>query len=199
MGDVFYIVGIGLTVLALVLSFAGLKLQKFPPSRVAMSAVLGFMGALVVATCAFAVVLAREEAEHREEEIAEEELAGEEELSGEEGALEKAAEPEGEASGVTDGEEETTAAVDGSAVFVDNGCGSCHTLAAAGTEAAVGPVLDDSLADKDEAYIEESILDPGAVISRGFGEGIMPTTYEESLSPEDLDALVMYLAESTSG
>ena len=70
MGDVFYIVGIGLTVAALALSFVGLRSERFPPSRAAFAAVLGFMGALVVATCAFAVVLAREEQEHREEERA---------------------------------------------------------------------------------------------------------------------------------
>lgn len=72
MGDVFYIVGIGLTLAALALSFIGLRSERFPPSRAAFAAMLGFMGALVVATCAFAVVLAREEQEHRAEERAHE-------------------------------------------------------------------------------------------------------------------------------
>ena len=72
MGDTFYIVGIALTALALVLSFFGLRSERFPTSRAAYAGVLGFMGALVVATCAFAVVLAREEKEHREEEAAHE-------------------------------------------------------------------------------------------------------------------------------
>lgn len=82
MGDVFYIVGIGLTLAALALSFIGLRAERFPPSRAAFAALLGFMGALVVATCAFAVVLAREEREHRAEEAtatAEEDATAEEE------------------------------------------------------------------------------------------------------------------------
>lgn len=72
MGDVFYIVGIGLTLMALGLSFAGLRTEKFPPSRAASVAILGVMGSLVIATCAFAVILAREEQQHREEEQARE-------------------------------------------------------------------------------------------------------------------------------
>ena len=34
-------------------------------------------------------------------------------------------------------------AADGEALFTGNGCGSCHTLEAAGTEGTVGPDLDD--------------------------------------------------------
>lgn len=70
MGEVFYIVGIGLTVLALVLSFVGLRSERFPTSRLAYAGVLGFMAAMVAATCAFAVVLARQEQERRAEEAA---------------------------------------------------------------------------------------------------------------------------------
>jgi plastocyanin len=95
MGDVFYIVGIGLTVLALVLSFVGLRREGFPGSRAAFAGVVAVIGALVVTTCAFAVVLAREEQEHREEErahAAEESEEGEAATS--EGGVEPAAEGE---------------------------------------------------------------------------------------------------------
>jgi plastocyanin len=71
MSDLFYVFGIALVVLALIVSFAGLRMENFPASRGVLTAVLGIMGALVVASCAFAVVLSREEADHRAEEVAE--------------------------------------------------------------------------------------------------------------------------------
>jgi plastocyanin len=71
MSDLFYVFGIALTVGALALSFLGLRSERFPSSRGLYAAVLGAMGALVVASCAFAVVLSREEAEHHAEEYAE--------------------------------------------------------------------------------------------------------------------------------
>src|SRR5688500_7246752 len=71
MTDLFYVFGIALTVMALVISFFGLRSARFPDSRAAYTGVLGLMVALVVASCAFAVALLREEAEHRSEEVAE--------------------------------------------------------------------------------------------------------------------------------
>ncbi len=95
-----------------------------------------------------------------------------------------------------------TAAVDGKALFTDgNGdataCGACHTLADAGTEAATGPNLDEVLAGQDAAAIKTSIIDPNAEISEGFGEGIMPPNYGETLTPAEIDALVKYIADAT--
>ena len=78
MSDLFYVFGIALVVLALVISFAGLRSERFPGSRGLYAVGLGIMGALVVASCAFAVVLSREEADHREEEVAEFEAEQEE-------------------------------------------------------------------------------------------------------------------------
>ena len=82
--------------------------------------------------------------------------------------------------------------VDGKAVFAANGCGGCHTLADAGTNGQVGPVLDKVLKGKDAAFIKTSIQDPSAEIAAGF-QDIMPKTYAKSLSPAELDALVKYL------
>jgi cytochrome c oxidase subunit II len=89
---------------------------------------------------------------------------------------------------------------DGKTLFTDgNGtataCGACHTLADAGTNSETGPDLDETLADKDAAYIEESIVEPDAEITPGFQEGIMPKNYGDTLSDEELDALVKYLGE----
>ena len=41
-------------------------------------------------------------------------------------------------------------------------CGICHALAAAGTSSATGPDLDQVLAGKDAAYIEQQIVDPNS-------------------------------------
>jgi len=95
-------------------------------------------------------------------------------------------------------------AVDAKALFTagkqDTGataCGACHTLADAGTSAATGPNLDESLQGKDAAYIEESIVKPDAKLAKGFGPGIMPPNFADTLSPVEVDALVKYLSEAT--
>jgi cytochrome c oxidase subunit 2 len=88
---------------------------------------------------------------------------------------------------------------DGKAIFASENCGSCHTLADAGTTGAVGPDLDDVLADKDEAFIKTSIEDPEAEIADGYQGGIMPPNYGETISGPQLDALVTYLSEVTKG
>jgi cytochrome c oxidase subunit 2 len=76
-------------------------------------------------------------------------------------------------------------------------CGACHTLGDAGTNAQTGPNLDESLDGKDAAYIERGIVEPNADIAEGFGEGIMPPNYGETLSPEQVKALVDYLGRVT--
>jgi cytochrome c oxidase subunit II len=76
-------------------------------------------------------------------------------------------------------------------------CGACHTLGDAGANAQTGPNLDESLDGKDAAYIERAIVEPNADIAEGFSEGIMPPNYEETLSPEQVKALVDYLGRVT--
>ena len=89
---------------------------------------------------------------------------------------------------------------DGKKLFTDgNGtstaCSACHTLADAGSSATTGPDLDKVLADKDAAFIKTSITTPDAEIAPGFQGGIMPKNYPDTLSPDELDALVAYLAK----
>src|SRR5215211_5830967 len=48
----------------------------------------------------------------------------------------------------------------------------------------------------DVAFIEESIVDPEAQPTKGFPAGVMPGNFGEVLSPEELDALVQFIAES---
>jgi cytochrome c oxidase subunit 2 len=82
----------------------------------------------------------------------------------------------------------------GKAVFTGSaGCSGCHTLADAGSTATVGPDLDKVLAGKDEAFILTSIVDPNAVIAQGYQPNIMPGNFRETLSQDQLDALVAYL------
>jgi cytochrome c oxidase subunit 2 len=91
------------------------------------------------------------------------------------------------------------AAADGAEIFSSAGCGNCHTLAEANAQGNVGPNLDDELADKDEAFIRKSIVDPNAEVAGGFTAGIMPLDYEQTLEPAEIDALVEYLANVTQG
>ena len=79
----------------------------------------------------------------------------------------------------------------GEALAASNGCSACHSVD--GTVLA-GPTWL-GLGDRvDEEYIRASIVNPNAVIAEGFAAGIMPLTYADSISEEDLDALVAYLA-----
>jgi mono/diheme cytochrome c family protein len=78
-------------------------------------------------------------------------------------------------------------------------CGICHTLAAAGTTATTGPNLDQTLKGKDAAFIQQSIEDPNAVIASGFGPGIMPANFSQTLTQDDITGLVDYLLTSVNG
>ena len=75
-------------------------------------------------------------------------------------------------------------------------CGTCHALADAGTTAQVGPDLDKVLAGKNADFIRKSIVDPNAEIAPGFQPNVMPATFGESLSQQQLDSLVEYLLET---
>jgi len=91
-------------------------------------------------------------------------------------------------------------AIDAKKLFTDgNGtataCGACHTLADAGTSATTGPDLDKALTGRDAAFIEQSIKMPNAEIASGFQAGIMPPNYGDTLSADELKALVKYLGE----
>ena len=96
-------------------------------------------------------------------------------------------------------EQPSEEAAAGQQIFDESGCSGCHTLAAAGSTADVGPDLDEVLPDLSPGEIEESIVDPDAQLAEGFGAGIMPDTFGDSLDEEQLSALVAFLTESTQG
>ncbi|HET7704436.1 MAG TPA: cytochrome c oxidase subunit II, partial [Candidatus Limnocylindrales bacterium] len=88
----------------------------------------------------------------------------------------------------------------GSETFAQAGCGGCHALAKAGTDAQIGPPLDDLAAAAERAgmpvaeFVRQSIVDPDAVITPDYQPGVMPKDFGESLSPDELDALVAYVS-----
>lgn len=90
----FYIIGGALAVLAVVVSFFGLRERSFPGSRAALAGGFAVFALLVVSTTTAAVISAREEQEHREEELAHE-AAEEEQVEGEEAAEAEATGTEG--------------------------------------------------------------------------------------------------------
>jgi cytochrome c oxidase subunit II len=87
---------------------------------------------------------------------------------------------------------------DGKTLFTDaaepTACKSCHTLADAGATGTTGPNLDDTVPDLSEEELRQSIVDPDAEVTEGFQPGLMPR-YGDSLSEEQVDALVQYLTE----
>jgi cytochrome c oxidase subunit II len=93
------------------------------------------------------------------------------------------------------------AATDAKTLFTQSAqpvaCGSCHTLSEAGTHGTTGPDLDQVLKGKDAAFIKQSIVDPNAVIAKGYSANIMPQNFGQTLKPAQLNALVKYLSEVT--
>jgi mono/diheme cytochrome c family protein len=88
----------------------------------------------------------------------------------------------------------------GAQVFANNGCGGCHTLAAAKSGGVTGPDLDESLTPSDSAKaVEEMIVDPNAEIVKGYPANVMPSNFGQTLSAKEIEDLVQYLLESTSG
>jgi len=113
--------------------------------------------------------------------------------AGEEAA---APEPSGEATEAEAGAEAGEAG--GAQVFAGAGCGSCHTLAAAGSTGQTGPNLDESLApDDNTAGIEEMIVHPNDEVVEGYPRNVMPQTYGETLSTAEIHELSEYLVAST--
>ena len=92
------------------------------------------------------------------------------------------------------------AAALGKTTLASAGCGGCHAFTPAGTDAEIGPSLDNLAADAEKArepladYIRESVVDPGAYIVPGYQDGVMPTTFGDTLKPAELDGLVAFLS-----
>ena len=77
-------------------------------------------------------------------------------------------------------------------VFNRMGCGSCHLLAAAGSNGPIGPDLDGRLESHTAESLEAKIIAPGA-------ESVMPSDFAERMDDDELDALVSFLLASRDG
>jgi mono/diheme cytochrome c family protein len=86
----------------------------------------------------------------------------------------------------------------GAQVFANNGCGGCHTLAAAGSGGVTGPNLDEVLPGQTAAMVEESIVDPNAHIAKGYPANVMPANFKTIISASEIEQLVQYLISSTA-
>ena len=71
-------------------------------------------------------------------------------------------------------------------------CGMCHKVL--DQEGALGPDLTKIGATKSKDYLRQAIIDPEAVIAKGFTGGMMPPTYGEQMKAKELEMLVNYLA-----
>ena len=201
METAFYIAGIVLAISAVIVSFIGLKSEKFP-GKAGVVVVLAFAAGAIAAST-FVVIYSQEHEEHREHELeqANEVIEGEQhggpDKEAEEDDILKEDEEGGGPSAEAGGEAESgsgASAQAGGQVFVSAGCASCHAFAAADATGVTGPDLDESIAAGDsKESIEEMIVDPEAEIAAGYSGGIMPTVFGESLSEEELSDLVEFI------
>ena len=77
-------------------------------------------------------------------------------------------------------------------------CGSCHTMAAAGTSGTTGPNLDKELTADPASATRESIVNPNKEIVPGYRANVMPPNYATALTSQQLDAVVNYVYHSTN-
>lgn len=91
----------------------------------------------------------------------------------------------------------------GGQLLVSQGCTGCHALEGV-SEAETGPELTQIAAVAEEraaeagvedaqAYIRESIVAPNEYVVSGFNPNIMPATFGQTLSDDQISALVQYL------
>jgi cbb3-type cytochrome c oxidase subunit III len=85
----------------------------------------------------------------------------------------------------------------GAQIFANNGCGSCHTLAAAQSAGTLGPNLDEVIPGLSKAEIHESIVDPGAKVENGYPNA-MPANYGSQISEQQLNQLIQFLMTSAA-
>ncbi|MBI4936855.1 MAG: c-type cytochrome [Nitrosomonadales bacterium] len=80
------------------------------------------------------------------------------------------------------------------AVVNKYGCGACHVIA--GQSGSLGPNLSKIGATRNKEYLRQAMLDPDAVIAKGFTAGMMPKNYGEQMKAKELEMLLNYMAGS---
>ena len=105
----------------------------------------------------------------------------------------------GEWAGVPGAEPPQVAGGPGAQIFANSGCGGCHILEGVeGAGGTTGPNLSEVLIGQSAAKVHEDIVDPNKEIAKGYSADIMPTTFGESLTEQELEQLVEFLLEKTS-
>ncbi|MCB0828481.1 MAG: c-type cytochrome [Solirubrobacterales bacterium] len=85
----------------------------------------------------------------------------------------------------------------GAQVYAENGCGSCHTLAAANSAGVLGPNLDEVIPGMSKAEIKTSIVDPNASKAKGYENVAMPDSFD-SIPADQLNQLIDFLVTSAA-
>ena len=93
-------------------------------------------------------------------------------------------------------------------IFLRSGCAACHVIPGIrvakgreGPKLELGTTARRRLADPnyrgkaktDWEYVQESILNPGAYIVRGYSDHVMPRWYGQKLTAGALDKIITYL------
>ena len=93
----------------------------------------------------------------------------------------------------------------GAELIESQGCTGCHAIEGI-SQSQVGPALTnigsvaeervaDAGVENAQIYIEESIVAPNEYIVPGYNANVMPQTFDQTLSEDQVDALVQYLLE----
>ena len=199
---IFIILGLALTGLALVISFIGVRAENFPPSQ---GVLLGGVGAsfvaLIGATAVFALVGGRGRAGAPRRGARLRRGANARRRDGRDAGRDRGdpAEAEGEAPVEGEPAEEgqaEAASADGAALFDEQGCAGCHTLAARRLDAGL------SARPRRRARGRGRRLHRGVDRrSRGRDRGGLPggrhaATSATRSTPEEIEALVAYISET---
>lgn len=90
-------------------------------------------------------------------------------------------------------------AANGQALSVSNGCTACHSLekdvrVVGPSWYSVGATAGERVAGESAGlYLYTSIVDPNAFINEGYVAGLMPLTYKDILSNEQMADVLAYL------
>ena len=200
--SLFYIAGGALIAVALILSFIGMRSDKFPSDKLLVPGI-ALIALLVAVTAVGAVELAKHEQEHKlgEANAAADVKESAQTQTDQQAGAAPAPTPQGQSGGGSGGGGSSGASSEGAKLFVSSGCGSCHSLSVLGSDATgtIGPNLDTALVNRDAKFIEESIVDPSAYVAKGYPDGTMPSNFSDQLSQDQISAIVDFLVQSTSG
>lgn len=91
--------------------------------------------------------------------------------------------------------------LDGQQVASNAGCQACHSLDGSkivgpswkGLFGSTREFEDGSTVTADEAYVHESIVNPNAKIVKGFQPNLMPATYAQTLSEDQITAIIEFI------